>query len=474
VIQRLSRSGVRALVAVAAIALAAGRAPAQDLGVKAPAQAKPIAIVHAEIQPVSSDVLPDGFILFDKGVITALGDAATLDVDDLRKRGFEVIDYSGKGARVYPGFIAPYTQLGLAEIAAVRATLDYAEVGSVTPEARAVVAVNPDSTLIPVTRSNGVLLAGVFPITTSSGLINYFDGPGGLIPGRAGVIRLDGWTWEDMTVRDDAGLVLNWPMGRPLDAWWMNKSEQDQQKEIDAELTSIEKVFTDAQAYVDARVSDKSLPTDIRFEAMRSVLPLAEGASEGAVQRPVFILANDYDQITQAVSFCAKHRLKCVIVGGKDAPLCAELLKRHNAGVIVQGTIGFPKRDDSPYDDAFTLPARLQALGVRWTLASGEEAAHERNLSYAAALACAYGLSPDAGVRAVTLSAAEMLGIARSYGSLVQGKSATLFVCNGDPLELSTRLERAFIDGRAIDLRNKQTELDRKYRLKYAQPAPAK
>jgi imidazolonepropionase-like amidohydrolase len=163
-----------------------------------------------------------------------------------------------------------------------------------------------------------------------------------------------------------------------------------------------------------------------------------------------------------------------VIVGGKDAPLCAELLKRHNAGVIVQGTIGFPKRDDSPYDDAFTLPARLQALGVRWTLASGEEAAHERNLSYAAALACAYGLSPDAGVRAVTLSAAEMLGIARSYGSLVQGKSATLFVCNGDPLELSTRLERAFIDGRAIDLRNKQTELDRKYRLKYAQPAPAK
>lgn len=448
----------------------------QDLTRKAPPQPKPVAIVHAEIQPVTSEVIPDGFITFDQGQIKAVGDATTLDVEGLRSRGYEVIDLSGQSMRVYPGFIAPYTQLGLTEISAVRSTLDYAEVGSITPEVRAVVAVNPDSTLTPVTRTNGVLLAGVFPITNSSGLINYFDGPGGLIPGRAGVIRLDGWTWEDMTVLDDAGVVINWPQARPVVAWWMNKSVEEQQKAIDLQSATLDRFFTDARAYFAARSADANhepgagLPTDIRFEAMRAVLGF--GLSPDRLARPVYILANDRDQITQAVEFCVRHALRCAIVGGHDAPQCAELLKRHDVTVIVPGTIRFPKRDDSAYDEAYTLPARLQELGVKWTLASGEEAAHERNLPYAAGLACSFGLDPTAGVRALTISAASALGVADRYGSLEQGKSATLFVCDGDPLELTTRVRRAFIDGRRIDLSNKQTELDRKYREKYAQPTP--
>lgn len=459
-------------------------AAAQDLGVKAPAQQKPVAIIHVEVQPVTSELIADGFIKFDKGVITGLGDATSLDADGLRKDGYEVIDLSGQSMRAYPGLIAPYTQLGLTETSAVRATIDYAEVGSITPEVRSVVAVNPDSTLIPVTRTNGVLLAGVFPITTSSGLINYFDGPGGLIPGRAGVIRLDGWTWEDMTVLDDAGVVVNWPQARPIVAWWMNKTEAEQQKAIDEQTAALERFFTDARAYVEARAktaaagdSDKpqpsDLPTDLRFEAMRSVLGVdASGKPSEKSPRPVYVLANDRDQITQAVQFCVKHKVRCVIVGGHDSPQCAELLKRHNVTVIVPGTIRFPKRDDSAYDEAFALPAKLEELGVRWTLASGEEAAHERNLAYAGGLACAYGLPPQAAVKALTIGAASALGVAERYGSLEPGKSATLIVCDGDPLELTTRVRRAFIDGRAIDLSNKQTELDRKYREKYRQTVP--
>ena len=458
----------RMLTAAIALLCPAARALAQDLGVKAPPQPRPIAIVNAEIHPIASDIIPNGFIKFDRGVITAIGrmtndDGSTLlDVDGLRADGYDVIDLHNQlGMSVYPGMIASYSQLGLTEIAAVRSTLDYAEVGAMTPELRAVVAVNPDSTLIPVTRSNGVLLAGVFPTTNSGGLISYFSGPGGLLPGRAGVIRLDGWTWEDMTVLDDAGLVINWPQPRPIIAWWMNRSADDQRKDSAAQLQALADFFRSARAYAAARQGGQSnLPVDQRFEAVRKVL---------ARQRPVYVLANDYDQILQAVAFADEHNLRLVLVGGNDAPQCAELLKRHQVSVIVQGTIRFPKRDDSPYDDAYTLPLRLADAGVRFALASGEEASHERNVPYAAALASAYGLDQASAMRAVTLSAAEALGVADRYGSLEPQKSATLFISDGDPLEIATRVSRAFIDGREIDLRNKQTELDRKYREKYRQ-----
>ena len=99
---------------------------------------------------------------------------------------------------MYPGLIAAYTQLGLTEIQSVRATIDASETGGVTPEVPAAVAVNPDSTLLPVTRTNGVLIAGVFPT-------------GGRSRAALSVMRLDGWTWEEMAVKADAGLSVVWP-----------------------------------------------------------------------------------------------------------------------------------------------------------------------------------------------------------------------------------------------------------------------
>lgn len=189
-------------------------------------------------------------------------------------------------------------------------------------------------------------------------------------------------------------------------------------------------------------------------------------------QRAVFILANDYDQLVQAAEFLARHGLKGVIVGGHDAPLCADVLKRHGIGVVVNGTFRFPKRDDAAYDEAFTLPARLEAAGVRWCLASGEETAHERNLPYAAALAAAHGLAPEAALRSITLSAAELLGVADRLGSIEAGKEATVFLCAGDVLDVRNSVERAWIGGREIDLSSKQTHLAEKYREKYRQMKP--
>lgn len=436
-------ASLRTLGTPALIALLGLSAPAQDLGVKAAPQAGPIVINGATVHTVSGEVIRGGHVVFDKGVITSVGAGMAAGVGG---QGVRVIDAAGK--HVYPGLIGANTVMGLIEVNAARATRDSNETGDFSPEVRPAPAINPDSAVIPVTRTNGVLLSGVMPM-------------GGLVPGRVSVIAHDGWTWEDMTVMPDAGLLVNWPNLRPVSAWWMSKSEAEQLKDIAANLQKLDDYFDAAGSYYAARAADAATPTDLRYEAMR-------GAIEG--RQPVFARADEAEQIESACAFAAERKLKLVIVGGRDAPMAAESLKKIDAAVVVTGVYRMPKRDDSAYDDAFTLPARLQAAGVRWCLATegGDfQTPHERNLPYHAALAVAYGLDREAAVRAITLSPAEILGVSTGYGSIEKGKTATIIVTDGDPLEMSTTIEHAFIQGREIDLENKQTKLDAKYREKY-------
>lgn len=429
----------------------AAPAAAQDLGIKAPPQTAPIVITGATIHPISRPAIENGFIVFEGGKITSVGDGSPP-----HPKGGQTID--AKGKHIYPGLIAAHTQLGLAEMESIRATNDFSEVGNITPEVKAAVAVNPDSTLIPVARSNGILIAGAFP-------------QGGTIPGRVSVIRLDGWTSEEMTVKADSGLAVSWPNVRPVNAWWMDRSESEQADDIRKSLAVIDDAFKTAAAYAAAHAADPSLPIDIRWEAMRGVLqPNSSSASPAtSKQLPVFIAAQDIDQITSVVTWSMEHHVKPVIVGGRDAALCADLLKRHDIPVIINGTHAFPKRADSPYDDAYTLPARLAAAGVKFCIASADKNANERNLPYNAATAVAYGLDHEAALKAITLWPAEILGVSDTLGSLEPGKAATLFIASGDPLEIPTRVEAAYIDGRKIDLSNKQDKLAEKYREKYRQ-----
>jgi imidazolonepropionase-like amidohydrolase len=243
---------------------------------------------------------------------------------------------------------------------------------------------------------------------------------------------------------------------RTVTAWWMDKSEEEQLKEIRESLRRIEETFDAAKAYADARAADPNAPADLRWEAMR---PLWE--PEGKAR--LFIHAQDLDQINAAVQCCVRRGLRCTLIGGRDATLAAELLKEHRVPVVVLGTHAMPKRDDAPYDDAFTLPRRLADAGITFSIATGDDTAHERNLPYAAAMAAAHGLSADDALRAVTLDSAKVLGIEKQYGSLEKGKSATLILTTGNPLEITTQVRRAFIDGREIDLSNKQTKLAEKY-----------
>ena len=421
---------------------AASQAGAQDLGHKAPPQDMPIAITGATIHPMSGPSIGTGYILFDNGVITEVGEG-----DRVFTATTKVID--GEGLHVYPGLIAPVTQLGLTEIAALRQTDDRNEAGSATPEVLAATAVNPDSTLIPVTRANGILTFGSFPT-------------GGSVPGRVSVMSADGWTWEDMSVKQDAGLAINWPSMRPSNNWWADEPDARQMERINNRLDEIDELFQQAISYRDG---DRT-PRDLRFDAMLSVIPSANGSEP---ENPVFISANDVDQINAAVTWAIDLGLRPVIVGGTDAPLSAELLRQYDVPVIVTGTHKFPKRADQPHDAAFTLPIELTELGIRWCMSSADDTAHERNLPYNVSKAVAFGLDHDAGMRALTIDTARILGVDDLVGSLEQGKQATIIVTTGSPLEITTNPVMAFVQGRQINLESKQSELAEKYREKYRQ-----
>jgi len=424
------------------LVFAASQAGAQDLIHKAPPQDMPIAIAGATIHPMTGPSIGTGYILFDKGIITEVGEG-----DRVFTATTKVID--GEGLHVYPGLIAPVTQIGLTEIAALRQTSDYNEVGSATPEVLAATAINPDSTLIPVTRANGILTFGSFPA-------------GGSVPGRISIVSADGWTWEDMSVKQDAGLAINWPSMRPSNNWWADEPDARQMERINERLDEIDELFQQALSYRDG---DRS-PQDIRFDAMLSVIPSAEGNDP---ENPVFISANDVDQINAAVTWAIDLGLRPVIVGGTDATLSAELLKQHDVPVIITGTHKFPKRADQPHDEAFTLPIELTELGIRWCMASADDTAHERNLPYNVSKAVAFGLDHDAGMRGLTIDTARILEVDDLVGSLENGKQATLIVTTGSPLEVITNPVMAFVQGRQISLESKQSELAEKYREKYRQ-----
>ena len=202
---------------------------------------------------------------------------------------------------------------------------------------------------------------------------------------------------------------------------------------------------------------------------MEHYLGSARPGSGDEPTRRLLIDAEDYDQIVSAVSFAAERGIPAAIVGGRDAALCAGLLREHDVPVIVGGTHRFPKRADSPHDHAYTLPARLHEAGVRFCITGAERDGNVRNLAYEAAMAARFGLDEDEALRAITLSPAEILGVSDEYGSIERGKSATLIVTDGDVLEVTTNIERAYIDGRAIEMKSKQTDLRDKYLEKYRQ-----
>ncbi|MDQ6622076.1 MAG: amidohydrolase family protein [Verrucomicrobiota bacterium] len=426
------------LVLVLALALMSASA---SMEVPAPPQAHPIAIKGATIHPVNGPDVSLGTIVFDQGKITALGADAAVPADA------EVIDASGK--HVYPGLISADTVLGLTEISAVRSTVDIVESGKINPDARAATSINPDSELIPVTRTNGILTVLVAP-------------EGGLISGQSAVVRMDGWTPAEMTILSPAALHVRWPAMRINRDPHASKTPEDQQKEIDKSIKTIRDSFAIAHSYWQAaKTATPDFKMDQRWEAMR---PVFDG------KLPVFVHAESVAEIEAALAFAKDAQLKITIVGGHDAWHVASQLKATDTPVIIGMATALPPRRDDPYDSQFSNAAHLHEAGVRFCIAragSESEAPHERNMPFEASMSAAFGLPRDEALKAVTLYPAQLLGVADQLGSLEVGKAATLIVTNGDPLDFPTNVEAAYIDGRQIDLSNRQTHLRDKYLEKY-------
>lgn len=405
-------------------------------------QSESILIIGATAHLGTGDKIEDSAIGFEDGKITFVGARLQVNEQDWSK----VIDASGK--HVYPGFVAPNSTLGLQEIGAVRATRDQYEVGTFKPNVRAVIAFNTDSDVTPTVRTNGVLIGQITP-------------RGGVISGSSGVVHFDGWNWEDAAMKEVDGIHLNWP--------WMHhrhreggKIDVKKRKSYDQQKHELTRFLDEAAAY--ANIPAPKIQ-ELRYEAMR-------GLFDGTLR--LYVHANDVKQITEAVHFKRKYGIEhVVIVGGSDSHLVADLLRENNISVMVQRVHELPRFAEDDVDLTYKLPKLLSDEGVLFCLenAGDMEQMGTRNLPFYAGTAMAYGLTYENAVKSITLNPAIMLGIDHLVGSLEKGKDATLFVSSGDALDMrSNDVTHAFIQGRMIELDNRQMQLYRKYKAKYEKP----
>ncbi|MXZ39451.1 MAG: amidohydrolase family protein [Holophagales bacterium] len=416
------------------------------LALTAPAvpAAQTLAIEGGTVHPVSGASYT-GTVVVRDGMIEAAGPgvAAPRDVEVL-------ID--ARGLHVYPGLFNAWTTLGLVEIDSVSATLDQAELGD-TPHLLAVEGVHPASEIIPVTRANGTTHALTAP-------------GGGPWAGQASVILLDGWTVEEMEVEKSVGVVLEWPSlaTREFDFSTFSVREKkfsEAKRDYDRTVDELGDWIEAARQYDHARSNAGSGTAVEQDHALEAVASVARG------ELPLLVVADRARAIRDAVAFAEEHGLQLVVASGRDAAGEADLLAEKKVPVILNSVQALPVEEDDPYDGPFAAPGELHRAGV--PIAFGTfDASNARALPYEAATAVAFGLDADAALRALTLGAAEILGLDDRLGSVDAGKWANLIVTDGDPLEVRTAIRHVIVRGRDVDLSNRHS---RSYELYRGRPA---
>ncbi len=405
-------------------------------------EAGTIAIVGATVHTVSGDDIADGVVVIEDGRIAAVGGPGT-DIPAAATR----VDASGK--HLYPGMIASDSQLGLTEIGSVEEASDIREMGEFNANIRAEVAVNGEAAAIPVTRANGITHALTRP-------------GGGLILGTSALLRLDGWTWEQLTAVAPTALHISFPSyrsGGGRRGGFGGRGGGNATQRADEQLARIEAQLEEVKAYAKAKEAEAAggprYPRDPRLEAM---LPVIDG------EIPVFLHTTGVATIRRAVAWGAEQGFRTVIVDSGDAWRAADFLAEQNVPVIVKAILSNPTRSDDGYDEAYARAARLHEAGVRFAIGFGSGGPNLRNLPYHAGVAAAFGLPKEEALKSVTLYPAQILGVDESLGSIEVGKSASLVLTDGDILEVRTSVLDAWIDGRPADLSSKHTRLWEKYR----------
>ncbi|MEM8909807.1 MAG: amidohydrolase family protein, partial [Bacteroidota bacterium] len=300
------------------------------------------------------------------------------------------------------------------------------------------------SRVTPTVRSNGVLLAQIVP-------------EGGRVSGSSSIVELDAWNWEDAGYKMDEGIHLNWPRTMAWTGWRTGNPQLKKNEKYSEEVAEVDRFFQEAQAYSKKAIG---LEKNLKFEAMRGLFDQS---------KTLYVHVNPSKAIAAAVLFAQQFGLRLVIVGGRDSWMQSQLLRENNVPVILGPTQSLPRREDADIDQTFKTAALLQKDRVMFAF-SDEGSWRQRNLAFQAGQAVGFGLDYEKAIQALTLNAATILGIESNVGSLEVGKDATLIVSQGDLLDMRTaKLEHAFIQGKAIDLDNKQKVLYRKYQKKYGQ-----
>ena len=414
---------------------------AQETVYPTPKQTAPVLITNATIHVGNGQVLENTSILITDGKIKQVGSGIAAPA------GAQTLNAQGK--QVYPGLILSVTDLGLVEVPSVRATSDVREIGDVNASIRSIVAYNTDSKVTNTLRSNGILLANIVP-------------EGGLISGSSSVVQLDAWKWEDAAYKMDGGIHFYMPalLSRPpASRAALRSPEQVPEDPVKMGLDKVDEIkslLRTAKAY-NAQTSHKE--TNLKLAALKGLFNKSQ---------KLYVHATTVKQMLVALDFVREFGVDMVIVGGGDSWQIPDLLKQNNVAVILNQSHSLPTLDDDDVDQPYKTPAMLQKAGVLFTIADTDGQTRGRNLAYNAGTAVAYGLTKEQALQAITLNAAKILGIADKTGSIEAGKDANIVISTGDILDMrSSIVTDAFIQGRKINLDNKQKQLYERYKYKY-------
>jgi imidazolonepropionase-like amidohydrolase len=389
------------------------------------------ALTNATIQTVTKGTITNGTIVISKGKIIAVGASATIPQDA------QVIDC--KGLSVYPGMFDSGTKIGLTEVGSDPRTQDYSEIGDVIPQMRALSAINPNATAIPVTRISGVTTALASP-------------DGGLLAGTAALVNLFGYT-PDQMYAGFQGVVMNFPnTGRR--GFFDRRTEDEIKKASEKALKLLNDVWEKAVQYhkLDSATQGKGITY---YPELKALLPVVRG------QIPFLIEVNTSKDIQSALKWVKeKHIKKVILTGVAEGWRVADEIAKADVSVIVGPVLALPTREYDKYDKAYANPGLLKKAGVtRIAIKTEDGNTNYRNLPYHAGFAAAYGLGKEEALRSVTIVPAEIFGVDDRLGSIEVGKDATLFVTDGDPFETKTQVKQVFIGGWQIPLVSRQTQL---------------
>jgi imidazolonepropionase-like amidohydrolase len=405
-------------------------------------QTKSILILNAVAHLGNGKTIENSAIGFKDGKITMVSDAKTMGTST----SFD-ITIDAKGKHVYPGFIIPNSTLGLVEIDAVKASDDESEIGNMNPNVRSIIAYNAASKVIETCRPNGVLVAQIRP-------------NGGRISGTSSVVQLDAWNWKDALIKENDGIHLNFPAIASKGGSWFEPGDLTENKDYNKQVDEIRAFLSSAKAYLGTPSKDRN----IVLESMKGLFDATQ---------TLYISANEQKQIIDAIQLAQENGIKkIVIVGGFEAYKVIDLLKKNQIGVFLRDVHEMPTKEDQDIDMPYKMAKILVDNGIIVGLenSGGKERMNARNLPFLAGTCAAYGLNKEQALQLITSNTAKLLGIDQQLGTLELGKDATLFISEGDALDMRTnKLTDAFIQGRKIDLESHQTRLYQKYKTKYIQ-----